>query len=428
MITVLDGGMGQELIRRGVATRSELWSAQALLDAPGMVADVHRDYISAGARIIITNSYSTIPSYLSKVGMADRFEELSILAARIAREVADDSEHDVLVAGSMPPLDESYRADLVPPDEIAMPIYRAIGTAINPYVDLFICETMSCVREAHNAVAAATEISAGGKRVFVSWSLDENPGSGLRSRESVADAFAALEEFNVQAFLFNCTSPRSARELSILAARIAREVADDSEHDVLVAGSMPPLDESYRADLVPPDEIAMPIYRAIGTAINPYVDLFICETMSCVREAHNAVAAATEISAGGKRVFVSWSLDENPGSGLRSRESVADAFAALEEFNVQAFLFNCTSPEAISAGLAELRPLTDKPIGGYPNRLHIPEGWTLDDNVKASYYEISTEEYVAATKRWTELGATIIGGCCGIGPEYISALRDSLSA
>ena len=148
MITILDGGMGQELIRREAATRSELWSAQALLDAPELVADVHRDYIAAGARIIITNSYSTIPSYLSKAGLEDRFEELTSLAARIARSVADESVHTVRVAGSMPPLDESYRADLVPGDEVAMPLYRAIARALNPFVDLFICETMSCAREA----------------------------------------------------------------------------------------------------------------------------------------------------------------------------------------------------------------------------------------------------------------------------------------
>lgn len=291
MITILDGGMGAELIKREAASRSGLWSAQALLDAPEMVAEVHRDYIAAGARIIITNSYSTIPSYLSKVAMEARFEELSALAAHIAREVADESEHDVLVAGSMPPLDESYRADLVPPDESAMPIYRAIAKAIDADVDLFICETMSCIRE------------------------------------------------------------------------------------------------------------------------------------SC-----NAVTAATEISAGSKPVFVSWSLDEKPGGGLRSGESITDAFAALDKFDVQAFLFNCTSLAAISAGLAELSPLTDKPIGAYPNRLHVPEGWTLDDDVKASYYEISTEEYVAATRHWMELGAEIIGGCCGVGPEYIAALNESLSS
>ena len=66
MLTVMDGGMGRELVRRGVATRSNLWSAQALIDAPQVVIETHRDYIAAGARFITTNSYSCVPSYLSK--------------------------------------------------------------------------------------------------------------------------------------------------------------------------------------------------------------------------------------------------------------------------------------------------------------------------------------------------------------------------
>ena len=289
MITILDGGMGQELIRRGAAKRTKLWSAQALLDAPELVADVHRDYIDAGARIIITNSYSTIPSYLSKVGMEERFAELTSLAARIARSVADESEHAVHVAGSMPPLDESYRADLVPADDIAMPLYRAIARALDPSVDMFICETMSSVREATNAVAAACE---------------------------------------------GCD--------------------------------------------------------------------------------------------GRKPVYVSWSLDETPGAGLRSGESITEALEALSDYAVSAYLFNCTSIAAISAGLLELQTLTDGPMGAYPNRLHIPSNWTLDNEVTASYAEISVAEYVAATRQWAQAGATIIVGCCGIGPEYIAALNESL--
>jgi len=68
-ITILDGGMGGELIRRGHATRTELWSALALLEAPDDVLAVHADYIAAGARLIITNTYSTIAGYLGKAGL-----------------------------------------------------------------------------------------------------------------------------------------------------------------------------------------------------------------------------------------------------------------------------------------------------------------------------------------------------------------------
>ena len=133
MVIVLDGGMGSELARRGDSAANELWSAQALLDAPEAVSSVHDEYIAAGAEIIITNTYSTIPSYLGKSGLADRYLNLAELAGKLARDCADRAATDnrnVRVAGSLPPLDESYRADLVPADSVARPIYRALAKTL----------------------------------------------------------------------------------------------------------------------------------------------------------------------------------------------------------------------------------------------------------------------------------------------------------
>ena len=106
MITILDGGMGAELIRRGAATSGGLWSAQALLDNPEAVVETHHDFIRAGARLIITNSYSSIPSYLEKEGLEDRYEELTSLAGQLARRAADETKENVRGAGSLPPLSE----------------------------------------------------------------------------------------------------------------------------------------------------------------------------------------------------------------------------------------------------------------------------------------------------------------------------------
>jgi S-methylmethionine-dependent homocysteine/selenocysteine methylase len=76
-----------------------------------------------------------------------------------------------------------------------------------------------------------------------------------------------------------------------------------------------------------------------------------------------------------------------------------------------------------------LRPLTDKAIGAYPNLLHIPAGWTLDNRAVPTGFRKSTPaEYVSQAARWIDLGATIIGGCCGIGPAYIQALSWHLAA
>ncbi len=287
----MDGGMGRELIRRGVASRTGLWSAGALLEAPRTVVEAHRDFIAAGARIVTTNTYSCVPSYLRKAGLADRYVELAALAGRLAREAADGAGGGILVAGGLPPLEESYRSDMVIGDSEARPIYAALTQVLEPYVDLFLCETMSSIRESRNAALAA------------------------------------------------------------LAVRAAR---------------------------------GMPVY-------------------------------------------VSWTLNEQPGTGLRSGESIEEAFRALDDLELDGFLFNCTHPDAIEAGVEQMVKLTDKPTGGYPNRFDVPADWTLDNEATVQERtDFEAEQFVQAAVRCVERGATLVGGCCGIGPEDIAALSARL--
>ena len=155
MVTLLDGGMGREIQERRPRAAHGLWSASVLLDEPDLVVEIHREYIDAGAVVITTNNYSTIPSYLGKAGMQDRYRELTRLAATLACRAVRESGKGVAVAGSLPPLEESYRADLVPPPEVAHPIYQGVVEALRDDVDLFICETMSSAAEAHTAASAA---------------------------------------------------------------------------------------------------------------------------------------------------------------------------------------------------------------------------------------------------------------------------------
>ena len=288
-LTILDGSMGQELARRGYGKSDGIWSAKALIESPDMVANVHRDYINGGARVITTNTYSTIPSYLEKEGLKERYQELTALAGRIAREVADEFGRSVQVAGCLPPLDVSYRPDLVPSDENSRPIYKNLVEVLDPCVDLFLCETMSSAREGRNAVLAA---------------------------------------------------------------------------------------------------------RQFATKSQP--------------------------------VWVSWTLADNGDSGLRSGESILEAYQAVEPFKPDAFLFNCTDPQAITRGLTELVELTDKPIGAYPNSFHVPDGWTLDNDIDVEKRDMHIHEFVDFADKWFDIGASIVGGCCGIGPDHISALSDQV--
>ena len=89
---------------------------------------------------------------------------------------------------------------------------------------------------------------------------------------------------------------------------------------------------------------------------------------------------------------------------------------------MDAFLFNCTDPTAISVALEELVPLTNKPTGAYPNRFRVPSGWTLDNEISVEPTEMTVEQYLEFVGTWRRSGATIIGGCCGVGPEFICCL------
>lgn len=203
---LLDGGMGRELRMRGVEILDTIWSANALLTAPDVVRQIHVDYIRAGADVITTNSYGVIRNDLAKEGIAERFDELNRFAGQLALEARERTGSDVLIAGALPPLRGSYRADLVGPYDEIEPEYARQADLLAPYVDLFICETMSSGTEGRAAAHAAAHT---GKPVWVSWTLHEDRSGRLRSGETIAEANAHLDGLPVAGMLANCCAPES---------------------------------------------------------------------------------------------------------------------------------------------------------------------------------------------------------------------------
>ena len=87
-ITLLDGGIGQEVVRRAGDRPTPLWSTRAMMDHPGLVAQVHRAYFDAGATIATANTYAILRDRLVKEGIADRFEALQSAALDEAQQAA----------------------------------------------------------------------------------------------------------------------------------------------------------------------------------------------------------------------------------------------------------------------------------------------------------------------------------------------------
>jgi S-methylmethionine-dependent homocysteine/selenocysteine methylase len=207
MITLLDGGMGQELLRRSARIITPMWSADIMLNEPILVRDLHREFIDSGARVITLNTYTATPQRLQRENELGQLENLHQLAMSAAQEAIQLAQrNDVAIAGCLPPLVASYRPEVSLSFEDSLATYRHLVELQSPASDLFICETMSSITEARAACTAALE---SGKPVWVALTVSDKQPEQLRSGESLEDALQALASFNTQATLLNCSQPEA---------------------------------------------------------------------------------------------------------------------------------------------------------------------------------------------------------------------------
>lgn len=230
---------------------------------------------------------------------------------------------------------------------------------------------------------------------------------------------------------YSATPERLAREgaeelfkpLQKRGIELARQARDEAG-EAAIAGCLSPLFGSYAPALTISFEETLGIYRRIVAEQAEGVDLFLCETMASAEEARAAVTAACE---SGKPVWVSWTLADHGTPRLRNGESVAAAASALGDLPVAARLLNCCRPEAIAAALPELLALGG-PVGAYANGFTSVEalkhGGTVD--VLHARHDLDPHAYADQAMGWVETGASIVGGCCEVGPAHIAALRDRL--
>jgi S-methylmethionine-dependent homocysteine/selenocysteine methylase len=228
---------------------------------------------------------------------------------------------------------------------------------------------------------------------------------------------------------------RVGHELAALAGRLARAVADGTPRPVQVAGCLPPLCGSYRSDLYDPG-VAKPILATLVDALAPSVDLWLAETLSASVEAE--LVAAMIAATGGaalKPMWLSFTLEDMiaPGQAprLRSGESVVDVVKTCARIKAQAVLFNCSQPEvmgpAVTIAAQTLRalggPAGEMKIGVYANAF-VPLRVTTAANAELSNLrvDVTPAVYLDWARDWVSRGATIVGGCCGIGPEHIVEL------
>lgn len=216
-------------------------------------------------------------------------------------------------------------------------------------------------------------------------------------------------------------------ELAELSGKLAQSVAQSANHTVTVAGAIPPPFGSYRPDLFKAEQ-AKPIVQTLYDAQAPYVDLWMVETLCSLKEFS---AIHDVLKESDKPCYYAFSLSDETGSAarLRSGQTVTDAIKLAVQSNATAVLFNCSVPEVMEQAVKDAKQIlieldSSIEIGVYANNFApISNEHEANDTLQCMR-ELSPEDYLVYAKRWYQLGATIIGGCCGIGPKHIKALSD----
>ena len=148
--------MGQELLNRGVKPHGTLWGASALYNRKyhKTVVKTHLDFIKAGAEIIVTNSFGSRKRRLIENNLAKEYKNLNVLAGKLAKKAVAMSKKKVLIAGSLPPQNFTYFADLGKDLKFIKESFRSQAKYLNPYVDFFYLDVMSSWKECSLGLSA----------------------------------------------------------------------------------------------------------------------------------------------------------------------------------------------------------------------------------------------------------------------------------
>jgi S-methylmethionine-dependent homocysteine/selenocysteine methylase len=262
--------------------------------------------------------------------------------------------------------------------------------------------------------------------------LIEGPEFVRRAHDAFIAAGADAITTNSYALVpFHLGAERFARDGHLLAdraGRIAREAADAAARPVTVLGSLPPLFGSYRPDLFRENEAAA-IAEVLIRGLDPHVDLWLAETQGSIAE---AAALRRALAGNTKPLWVSFTLEDGPETGsprLRSQEPVAQAVHAALDWQVAALLFNCSQPEVMAPALDAARSTlaaagAELKLGVYANAFPPqPKDAEANATLHAIRSDLDPLHYLNFVTDWLGRGATIVGGCCGIGPEHIAAIR-----
>ncbi|KEJ90403.1 homocysteine S-methyltransferase family protein [Sulfitobacter donghicola] len=253
-VTLLDGSIGQELVKRGSGAATPLWSTKVMMDEPELVGAVHADYFGCGATIATTNTYAVHRNRLERVDLEDQLAPLLHTAVDQA-VAARDAHGSGRIAGALGPLLATYRPDLKPDVALATERFAEIINLMGDRIDLVLAETVSSLQEAEG-IFQGYQASGSGKPLWVGFSVDDDDGTKLRSGEPLDVAVAMIAHYRPAAVLLNCSLPEAiSNGLPILSdcgipfgafANGFTKISDDFKKDAPTVDAL-----SARTDLTP---------------------------------------------------------------------------------------------------------------------------------------------------------------------------------
>jgi len=216
---ILDGGLGSELQRRGHDISSPLWSAELLINNPLAIAEVHRDYLDAGAQCITSASYQASVAGFASIGiMPEQARELFRRSIEIARTVCGDfiaqnphCGYQPLVAASVGPYGayladgSEYSGDYGVEDQALVEFHSLrLEWLDQADADVLACETIPSLQEAKILCELLKKVKT---PAWISFSCQND--QLLNDGSSIADVVALFEQHpRVVAVGVNCSPPQ----------------------------------------------------------------------------------------------------------------------------------------------------------------------------------------------------------------------------
>ncbi len=202
-VRILDGGMGQNLIAKGLITKGSLWSATALIDKKyhQLVVDSHLDFINSGAEVIVTTNFAARRERMIQNNVEKYFDYANEKAGELALKAKEISKKKIYIAGSLPAQNNTYVLDQRNNSDIEKNFYDQ-AKLLKPFIDFYYLDVLCGSKECEIALNVTEKLNL---PVLVGLHVKKN--GKLPSKESISDVVNKCKNKNWLGLIVACSSP-----------------------------------------------------------------------------------------------------------------------------------------------------------------------------------------------------------------------------